>query len=668
MKSYITKVLFILTIICLICISIEYKVDADENSDNLDGYVEPVFGTGEIDYADEEAFWNWDDYEYNDMYYNATDISFSYNPNQLNYNKTVHGTIHQTLFYFLGTEWSADQDYFRLDIFGDAHLTVNLSVPSNMNYNVDLWKHIDSDLGGYTSSSIEKIGQSLTGGIGQSEQIYINENNPSISSLSAGTYYIRVYAHNENYTSNNDYTLSYNLEYIEYDDASIGELKYHKGAKAAIWKSDFDPFGYNSFNLTGEVTMTDHPSPIHNKLENLSPTNGIINSTIYIWDQNLRNQLCNYFQEIIDDLDETIDRNEEITVEVEKVEDAAKNVGYFLKIFGTASGNQYILVAGSVLGGMGSIGGAFLKAMFPEPWDTKYGDAVDYITMLKNILYTENSNLGTEVIVINSRYKYEDNKISFYPQISTNEVFKIYSDTISIYNIEGLMNGKIYGIRNSNDLETFINTGATFELEDVNTCDPINFNLNDDEELYLNPQQYFWYKFTAPSIGEYKFYSEGEADVYGELFSSIVVGKTSDGVIKYSNDYNGDINFSITHQLSQNQTIYLRVRGSGWNSTGNSTIYVVEVPHIHNYTFRYVKNNSINHIAYCSCGVYITQMHSWTQDAFGSRCSKCNYSTDGPVIVNSIKPVRQPDDLYIIMSTSNVCVLNNLETKKELKK
>lgn len=121
-----------------------------------------------------------------------------------------------------------------------------------------------------------------------------------------------------------------------------------------------------------------------------------------------------------------------------------------------------------------------------------------------------------------------------------------------------------------------------------------------------------WYKFTAPSTGTYKFFTTGSTNTYGEFFNQIVAGQSTTGRLYYDDNSGDGYNFMRTITLSQGQTIYIRVRGSGWTSTGSFVFRVeLESTHTHTYGQYYSTHNIVYHRLYCSCGGYILEQHNW---------------------------------------------------------
>ncbi len=113
-----------------------------------------------------------------------------------------------------------------------------------------------------------------------------------------------------------------------------------------------------------------------------------------------------------------------------------------------------------------------------------------------------------------------------------------------------------------------------------------------------------WYKFVAPADGKYAFFTTGNSNTYGELFSAVPFGNdtSATGLENGSDDNSGDgNNFRIEYTLQKDSVIYLRVRGYSWLSVGSYVAKVVTV-HQHVFTYRYIDANY--HRLKCDCGAY----------------------------------------------------------------
>ena len=101
-------------------------------------------------------------------------------------------------------------------------------------------------------------------------------------------------------------------------------------------------------------------------------------------------------------------------------------------------------------------------------------------------------------------------------------------------------------------------------------------NVNDelhDRYVYVAPYEQYWFGFTAPSDGTYKFYSTydetDKLDTYAELY-------TSDGKFIASNDDEDDYNFAISKYLVAGEQVQLRTRDFGYGS-GYYYVSIVKV-------------------------------------------------------------------------------------------
>ncbi|MGN1207116.1 MAG: hypothetical protein ACI4SP_02345 [Eubacteriales bacterium] len=115
-----------------------------------------------------------------------------------------------------------------------------------------------------------------------------------------------------------------------------------------------------------------------------------------------------------------------------------------------------------------------------------------------------------------------------------------------------------------------------------------------------------WFRFTAPESGIYGFYTTGEVDTYGELFSAPVAGLTSTDNLLLSDDSSGDgENFAIYYKMSKNQTVYLRIR----SLTGAQGYFSVHTT-CHQHTF--VEEGFHYHSCNCAiCGKTYREAHDF---------------------------------------------------------
>lgn len=92
---------------------------------------------------------------------------------------------------------------------------------------------------------VTRIAQAKLGGDGQGELI--------IKNVTPGTYFVRVYPYqSDDWDETNFYRLYIGQTLQTRSNVSIQSLK-NAGAKAAIWQSDIEPFGLNSFDIENKV-------------------------------------------------------------------------------------------------------------------------------------------------------------------------------------------------------------------------------------------------------------------------------------------------------------------------------------------------------------------------------------------------------------------------------
>lgn len=616
------KKIFSLLMICLTFTFIalfgvtNVSVNASNGDSTEENYVEPAYGEDEPIIGGEEGISDKDEYELNNSFKQATNITNYGTSQPLDSTSSINATLHDVT-WFWGVWRYVDEDYYRLDLFGDAYLTITLDVPNDVNYDIELFYHTDTEHSLFGKEDIITIGKDDNGGVGITETISITDTNV----ISAGTYYIRVSSHNEDYASGDEYTLSYNIDYRNVSNEYIDQMRFNKGSKAAIWKSDFDPYGFETFKFEGELPRTNSRNPFHGVMEDYSTNTGVVNAVLYIWDTEWRNDMAEYFDAILEVYNQVNDKNQKVQVTVEIFEDATGAIGTVVNIVGQATGYPIVEIIGDGISTGGEVIASLIKLLFPEIWETTLQEAIDYFEALSDALKCAENIDSTEVIAIKCKYQYETDVISFMPTLDNNENFVYSSNTINAYNSESHTYGKIYLLNSFTDYEYFIENGYINGKNDINTCPPIDIELNEVKQGNLISGKYYWYKFTAPVSGEYKFYTEGSTDTYGELFSVVVAARSTEN--RLSNGYNDDAgdgnNFLLEYDLEANQTVYLRVRGWNWIRTGSFNITVETTEHIHEYTYSYETSTTLKHKAYCSCGEYINEQHNYVNNV----CTEC---------------------------------------------
>lgn len=93
------------------------------------------------------------------------------------------------------------------------------------------------------------------------------------------------------------------------------------------------------------------------------------------------------------------------------------------------------------------------------------------------------------------------------------------------------------------------------------------------------------------------------------------------------------------------------------------TMYSIPV-HVHSYTHDYVKNNSLNHKAYCVCGEYILENHFFVAGMLKTSCRDCGYIATGNVPIIKPTAIYIGDELFGFLPIKNETALVTTEKYK----
>lgn len=156
-----------------------------------------------------------------------------------------------------------------------------------------------------------------------------------------------------------------------------------------------------------------------------------------------------------------------------------------------------------------------------------------------------------------------------------------------------------------------------------------------------------WYKFTVPATADYIFETSGNVDTVGDISNVLVVGRSING-LTYIYGSGGELeNFRFTEYLTEGETVYIRIRGANWTSTGSYVFNIEQVEHTHDYTDHYLKISAKLHRSYCICGAYTNESHHWGISANQYICHYCGYFTkDFPSITPGIMSFDNEAALY----------------------
>ena len=106
--------------------------------------------------------------------------------------------------------------------------------------------------------------------------------------------------------------------------------------------------------------------------------------------------------------------------------------------------------------------------------------------------------------------------------------------------------------------------------------------VNTSKSMAINGTNGVWFRFVAPSNGSYTFYTTGDIDVYGELFSYPASNGSTNGRLTYNDDSGSGRNCLFTYDLSKNTVVYVRIRGYSSSITGNCCLCIAATPIVEN--------------------------------------------------------------------------------------
>lgn len=155
--------------------------DHSDDDKSFNDYIEPAYGDYVLSdvqtYSDDSAK---DEYEDNNSFGSATNITGK---------SSIEATLHRDPWYYLFWR-NIDEDYYRIDILGDATLHVDLTnIPYGCDYDLELYKHSNSK-----DSSFDNV--TLVDNFSYSRKA--NNGNESITrNVTPNTYYVRVFPYGE---------------------------------------------------------------------------------------------------------------------------------------------------------------------------------------------------------------------------------------------------------------------------------------------------------------------------------------------------------------------------------------------------------------------------------------------------------------------------------------
>ncbi|MGM9813695.1 MAG: hypothetical protein ACI32C_02135 [Candidatus Enteromonas sp.] len=555
----------------------------DERDTNLSQYDVDEANLSETRSADAIK----DQYEYNDTIIAAKIISPTYDGtySPTSYSVSLDATLHRNEWLWGLIKREVDVDYYEFQVYGKADVTIELSnIPSGCDYDMGLFEHSNDR---YTTS--EDVNLIDIGQKGSNQQEKISK------LIFPGIYYIKVYSFNDSFNAQEEYHLSLDVNYRS-ENISISNLRYVKGVGAALWVSDYDPFKIQPFTSSGRsevgyITSSEYytafkfGNPI---FEYIRDGGKILHASLYIWDLGLRRQLYEIVKDAIEILKTEIGSKEKIkatfNVAGEMVNDIFTVTGIGMTFVPTTNTSAAVSFAVDAVASLvPSLLSCICEAIMPESKIDEAKDYLSYLQVLEAALECNSSTSDQEVVRIDSSYDiklesvpgiiHTNYDIDFTPTIQDRYLYD--SDTITSFSSEAKFNGTVYPLKTLDDIQKARLKNQN-PVEDVNTGGDTELVLDQSVPNQLSTGEYHWYHFVAPETATYEFKTDSSIDTYGELFSSVVPGKSTEGILSHDDDgdFTNGTNFSLKYNLFEGRKVYLRVRGYGWKFSG---LYSVSV-------------------------------------------------------------------------------------------
>lgn len=567
------------------------KQDQSEKKSLDDGYFKPVTGDYEIIESARSSDATKDQYEDNNSIGSAKIISPLYNgqsaPND--YSVTIYGTLHRNEWLWGLIKREVDEDYYQFEIYGKSQTIIELSnIPDGCDYDLELYKHDNKRYAG--DEQVTLVDHSTFGS---------NINERIDESLFPGVYYIRINSYNNVFNAQSEYKLSLSVDYT-YENVSISELRYSKGVGAALWVSDYDPFEIQAFTSQSKsevgfycVDSLIYAYKFGNPLfRYIKEDYEIKHASLYIWDLNLRRELYDIIKIAIDKLSTEFANKESLRLDLDVasqiVNGVSTIVGLTLLFVPVANMSETIKITLDITGIVSTISPSLLDCVFdaimPESLIEQKYDYLNYLKVLATALECNSSTSNQEVIKIDSNYKIVEESmplivqvnydIDFTPSIQSSYLYD--SDTIYAFQKDAKFNGTIYPLKTLDDIKKARNKNQ-ITYDDVNTGGDTELLLGRPIADEISIGEYKWYHFKAPDNGIYKFKTSSNTDTYGELFTQIVPGTSTSGILIDDDDGGEDLNFELTYEIFKGRTIYLRVRGYNWRKSGLYSVFVEKI-------------------------------------------------------------------------------------------
>ena len=484
-----------------------------------------------------------------------------------NYTVSKSATLHKAKWTADGVERTVDEDIYRFDVMGNAHIKLELSdIPEGCDYDVVLFRHDNIK----NATAVDIIQVAVSENVANTAEEIVVDSTP-------GTYYIWVYSKDDSFDDNAEYSILCDVEY-KAQDVSLAEMRYDKGAKAALWISDNDVLGLDLFETDDWSEVAQNDDPFN---EYIMTDAYVEHMTLYIFDHQLSKDLWESLVPVWNALYDGEYLQGDCKVELAYLFHGNEAQGEPARLNITVD--------------------VFQRSWFMTTEKTVVDDEIEIsplaAVILEKILFAGEQHeiskyaqyVHLMMFALESSAKYEHDqyeRISWYfcdPEKHDTNVasyklevgapYEGWNYEVDAWREDSVTNGTVYGIISAEDATKALDRRST-DLTDVNTGKIYDIGLEVGFPNTLNVGEYHWYKFTAPSQGTYVFYTENSSDMYGELFNEVVPAMVTDGMVVSGNDHNGTDDFRIEYTLSAGQTVYLRVTEYGRDEYG---LYVVKV-------------------------------------------------------------------------------------------
>ncbi|MCI2111449.1 MAG: hypothetical protein LKK13_03800 [Bacilli bacterium] len=492
--------------------------------------------------------------------------------------------------------------------------------------------------------------------------------------LFADSYCIKIVGTStEGYDASNVFALTVSAQYLPSPDVKISDLRYCKGAKAALVAADYLPGGIQPFSTIKEeelgfgrpdaaLNLQQDPFP---RLMNEFADNGDIPfATLYVWDPDVLSSV----RTIIYSLYSSLNDNTDITGEQELEVQIKKNGQIVDDVFDAVSGvgNIVISIVSPEFNVITDVVLPIAEKSFDKLIDVVVAYVTPHMTLSKANLLIALARIWQacdDLLKIPGATEFASLKLPLTYRFSEKMIHLIphyYVSFGGLINLAALANNDI--VTTEDDIPCSFQASlcnhhvycftdddafplASFDTLSQNKTDINSFGapsiINQGVPFNIEIEhvgQYIWASFTAPATSVYTiacnataYHSETVASCPDfDVFRDVVPGHSENGLVfthHLSSPLRGGDGvpsaiyvgyFDI--KLAQGETVYLRVSGHNWGDLPYVPSIVISpfVPsasrptpynHHHHYIYGCQYNSPTSHKKLCWCGAYELEPH-----------------------------------------------------------